>query len=230
MAGDTRERILDVAERLFGAAGFASTSLRDITAEAGVNLAAVNYHFGSKEALLVAILERRIRPVNERRLALLDELEARTANGGGPTLEQIVAAFISPPFQSAMIEVSRRREIMKVVGQLHSQMNPEVRRLFLQQFDETRKRFTASFQRVLPHIDPEEVARRVMYIVGAMMYIMSWGEESGHAPSQAPERSLQSLIEFASAGMAAPATARPGIPLPETVPADAPIAAQGGRA
>ena len=62
MAGETRERILDVAERLFADSGFASTSLRDITAEAGVNLAAVNYHFGSKEALLGAILERRIRP------------------------------------------------------------------------------------------------------------------------------------------------------------------------
>ena len=229
MAGDTRERILDVAERLFAAAGFASTSLRDITAEAGVNLAAVNYHFGSKESLLVAILERRVRPVNERRLALLDELESRTANGG-PTLEQIVAAFVSPPFQSALIEGARRREILKLVGQLHSQVNPEVRRLFIQQFDEVRVRFTASLQRVLPDIDPEEVARRMMYIVGAMIYMMSWGEESGHPPSQAPERLLQSLIEFASAGMAAPQTVASGIPALETLPAGASIAAHGGPA
>ena len=229
MAGETRERILDVAERLFANTGFASTSLRDITAEAGVNLAAVNYHFGSKEALLVAILERRIRPVNDRRLALLDELESRTADGG-PTLEQIVAAFVSPPFQSALIEGARRREILKLVGQLHSQVNPEVRRLFIQQFDEVRVRFTASLQRALPDIDPEEVARRVMYIVGAMIYMMSWGEESGHPPSQAPERLLHSLIEFASAGMAAPTTVPAGIPAPAALPTDASIAAHGGHA
>ena len=230
MAGETRERILDVAERLFAAAGFASTSLRDITAEAGVNLAAVNYHFGSKESLLVAILERRIRPVNERRLALLDELESRTANGG-PTLEQIVAAFVSPPFQSAMVDRARSREILKLAGQLHSQANPEVRRLFLlQQFGEVRKRFTATFQRALPDIDPAEVARRVMYIVGAMSLMMSWGEESGHPPSQAPERQLRSLIEFASAGMAAAETATPGIVAPDTLPTDASIAAHGGPA
>ncbi|MXY18101.1 MAG: TetR/AcrR family transcriptional regulator [Acidobacteria bacterium] len=228
MAGETRERILEVAERLFATAGFASTSLRDITAEAGVNLAAVNYHFGSKEALLVAILERRIRPRKYRRRALLDELEARAY--GGPTVEQIVAAFVSPPFQSALIEGSRRREMLKLVGQLHSQVNPEFRRLFIQQFDEVRIRFTASLQRVLPDIDPEEVARRVMYIVGAMIYMMSWGEESGHPPSQAPERLLQSLIEFASAGMAAPATAPAGIPAPETLPTDASVAAHGGHA
>ena len=229
MAGDTRERILDIAERLFADAGFASTSLRDITAEAGVNLAAVNYHFGSKESLLVAILERRIRPVNDRRLALLDELESRTAHGE-PTLEQIVAAFVSPPFQSAIIEGARRREILKLVGQLHSQVNPEVRRLFIQQFDEVRIRFTAAFQRALPDIDPEEVARRVMYIVGSMIYMMSWGEESGHPPSQAPERLLQSLIAFASAGMAAPARAPAGIPAPGTLPTEASISAHGGHA
>ena len=219
MAAETRERILDVTEHLFAASGFVSTSLRDITNEAGVNLAAVNYHFGSKEALLVAILERRIRPVNERRLALLDKLESQTANGG-PTLEQIVTAFVSPPFQSAVIGGIRHREILKLVGQLHSQVNPEFRRLFIQQFEEVRIRFTASFQRALPDIDPEEVGRRVMYVVGAMIYIMSWGEESGHSPSQAPDRLLQSLIDFASAGMAAP----------ESLPAGAPFAAERGHA
>lgn len=219
MAAETRERILDVAERLFAASGFVSTSLRDITNEAGVNLAAVNYHFGSKEALLVAILERRIRPVNDQRLALLDDLESRTANGG-PTLEQIVAAFVCPPFQSAVIAGTHRREILKLVGQLHSQANPEIRRLFIQQFDEVRIRFTASLQRALPDIDPEEVARRVMFVVGSMIYIMSWGEESGHSPSHAPDRLLQSLIDFASAGMAAP----------ETLPAGASVPAHGGHA
>ena len=219
MAAETRERILDVAERLFAASGFVSTSLRDITNEAGVNLAAVNYHFGSKEALLVAILERRIRPVNERRLALLDELEAPAANGG-PTPEEIAAAFVGPPFQSALIAGARRREILKLVGVLQSQVNPEVRRLFAKQFDEVRIRFTASFQRALPDIDPDEVARRLMYVVGAMGFIMSWGEESGDPLSQAPERLLQSLIDFASAGMTAP----------ETLPAGVPVSGPGGHA
>ena len=59
MAGHTKDRILDVAETLFADNGFAATSLRDITHEAGVNIAAVNYHFGSKDALLGAVFERR---------------------------------------------------------------------------------------------------------------------------------------------------------------------------
>ena len=91
-------------------------------------------------------------------------------------------------------------------------------------------RFTASFQRALPDIDPDEVARRMMYIVGAMSYIMMWGEQSGHLPAQPPERLQQSLIDFASAGMAAPETAASGIPAPETLPAGAAVAAPGGPA
>ena len=229
MAGDTRERILDVAERLFADSGFASTSLRDITAEAGVNLAAVNYHFGSKEALLGAILERRIRPMNDRRLALLDQVEAE-AGAGAAAVEQIVAAFLHPAFQQVAAMGSHRRQLLKLLGQLHTQANPETRKLFFRQFDEVRMRFTASFQRALPDIDPDEVARRMMYIVGAMSYIMMWGEQSGHLPAQPPERLQQSLIDFASAGMAAPETAASGIPAPETLPAGAAVAAPGGPA
>ena len=66
--GDTKERILDSAEKLFADAGFDGTSLRGITAGAGVNLAAVHYYFGSKEALVQAVLARRLEPINRRRI------------------------------------------------------------------------------------------------------------------------------------------------------------------
>ena len=72
---DTKERILNAAERLFGEHGFAGTSLRAITKEAGVNLAAIHYHFGSKEALLLEALHRYAAPVNQQRLQLLQEVE-----------------------------------------------------------------------------------------------------------------------------------------------------------
>ena len=71
---DTKEKILDTAERLIGEQGYAATSLRQIIAEAGVNLAAVHYHFGSKEDLLDAVVVRKAGPVNEARLARLDRV------------------------------------------------------------------------------------------------------------------------------------------------------------
>src|SRR4051812_50014156 len=79
---DTKEIILDTAERLFAERSYASVSLREITAEAGVNLAAVNYHFGSKDALLLAVFQRRAVDLNRERPNLLREAESRA--GGRP--------------------------------------------------------------------------------------------------------------------------------------------------
>ena len=90
----TRERILDAAEQLFSRAGFNGASLRPITTDAGANLAAVHYHFGSKEALLKAVVARRIDPVNQQRLALLAEYEQ--AGGGALSVEEVVHAFVQP--------------------------------------------------------------------------------------------------------------------------------------
>lgn len=229
MAGDTRKRILDVAERLFADSGFASTSLRDITAEAGVNLAAVNYHFGSKEALLGAILERRIRPMNNRRIVMLNKVEAE-AGAGGATVARIVAAFVDPAFKQVMAMGSHRRQLLKLLGQLHTQATPDTRKLFFRQFDEVRIRFTASFQRALPDIDSDEVARRVMYVVGSMSYIMMWAELPDQTRTATPDKLRQSLIDFASAGMAAPETAPTRTAAPATLPAGTSMAAHGGDA
>src|SRR5262245_47872957 len=94
-AVETRNRLLDAAEALFMEHGFEATSLRAITAAADANLAAVNYHFGSKEALFEAVLTRRLDPMNQQRVNLLDALEAES---GGESLgcEQILSAMLIP--------------------------------------------------------------------------------------------------------------------------------------
>src|SRR5438874_976468 len=94
-AAATKERILDVAESLFMEHGFEATSLRSITAAAAANLAAVNYHFGSKEELFEAVLTRRLDPMNQERLDLLTALE-RDAAPTPVTCEQILSAMFVP--------------------------------------------------------------------------------------------------------------------------------------
>src|SRR5258706_5348329 len=98
---DTRSRILDVAEELFGEHGLDRVSIRDITTKAKVILAAINYHFGSKEDLIAAVFERRVVPVNEARLAALDEVE-KAAGKKGPKLEAILESFIRPSLQCSL--------------------------------------------------------------------------------------------------------------------------------
>ena len=90
----TRGRIFVAAERLFALMGFAEVSVRDITAEAGVNLAAVNYHFGSKDALLFEIFRTRSGEINRARARMLHEAE--DAHGGAPPLRAILTALITP--------------------------------------------------------------------------------------------------------------------------------------
>src|SRR5438876_3885821 len=90
---ETRTRILDAAEELFMQHGFEGTSMRLLTAKAGVNLAAVNYHFGSKDALIEAVFRRRLDPMNIARIAELDNLEAADST---PSPDAIIRAFITP--------------------------------------------------------------------------------------------------------------------------------------
>src|SRR6476659_7818141 len=94
-AGATKARILDAAEMLFMEHGFEATSLRAITAAAAVNLAAVNYHFGSKEELFQSVLPRRLDPMNQRRLELLTRFEAEAAPKPLPC-DRILSALLIP--------------------------------------------------------------------------------------------------------------------------------------
>src|SRR5213594_4298055 len=109
---DTRSRILDVAEELFGEQGLDRVSIRDITRKAKVNLAAINYHFGSKEDLVVAVFERRVVPVNEARLAALDAVE-QAAGKKSPKLEAILDAFIRPALQRSLQAPKSERAFSK---------------------------------------------------------------------------------------------------------------------
>src|SRR5829696_3011218 len=101
MPPDTKDRILDSAEFLFAQHGVAATSLRALTEHAGVNLASVNYHFKSKDALVQAVLYRRLNPINVRRMELLNSILKRAA-GGRPEVEEILDAFYRPPVEEAM--------------------------------------------------------------------------------------------------------------------------------
>ena len=95
IAQDTKKSLLDAAEALIAEHGVAGASLRAITTRAGANLAAANYHFGSKKALARAVIARRFGPVNTERLRLLDEAE-QASGDDAVDLETLVRAFVGP--------------------------------------------------------------------------------------------------------------------------------------
>src|SRR5574340_1262412 len=191
---DTREKILDAAEQAFAEQGYDATSLRGVTGMAKVNLAAIHYHFGSKEELLKAVILRRIEPLNCERLALLDEFEQ--AAGGAPLpLERVVEAFIAPTVH--MVTQSGARMFPRLLARLYAESDllPE---LFRSQFDKLFLRFSVAVRRALPGISEEELGHRLLLAVGVIaqaMRLLGNGEETGRAQAR--------LINFICAGIRA---------------------------
>ena len=199
---DTKDKILDTAERLIGERGYAATSLRQIIAEAGVNLAAVHYHFGSKEDLLDAVVARKVTPVNEARLNHLERAEAE-APDGTPEVEKILESFFLPTAEVA----SHNPGFVRLMGQMLAEgMMP---RIVERHFQATGLRFVAALRRALPRLPEEELLWRVHFMIGAMAHTMCrapvFPQMAGNASDMEPR--MKRLVTFLSAGFRAAATA-----------------------
>jgi AcrR family transcriptional regulator len=196
----TKEKILDTAERLIASQGFAATSLRQIISEAQVNLAAVHYHFGSKEELLDQLVLRKVTRVNEERGALLDRFECEA--GGGPvSVEKILTAFFQP-----MIEAGcRNPQFVRVMGRLIAEgMIPSIAE---KHFQPTTSRFVAALRRALPDLSDGELFWRVQFMFGAMSHTvggLALAVPQMHGDGADFELIMRRLMAFLGAGMSAP--------------------------
>jgi len=189
---------MDTAVRVFAEQGYGGTSLRHIIAEAQVNLAAIHYHFGSKEELLDAVIGQKVRPANQERLKRLGQIEARAA-GGPAALEEILEAFLEP----AMLAASQDAEFPRMMGRLIGEgLMPAVAR---KHFSEVGQRFTVALRRELPDLSEAEVAWRVHFLVGAMAHCLCRGPEDwqGQRTLDSAEM-VKELVTFLAAGFRAP--------------------------
>lgn len=201
---DTRSRILDVAEELFGERGLDRVSIRDITREAKVNLASINYHFGSKEDLIAAVFERRVVPVNEARLAALDVVE-KSAGKKIPKLEAILEAFIRPTLQSSLKPSKGGTAFSKLFGRCLSEPSPEVEALLKRQFEPLVERMDAALKKALPHLSRSEIFWRMKFTYGALHHWLLTKDKfrPDWVENVDVETQTQKLISFAAAGFRA---------------------------
>src|SRR5712671_2315785 len=201
---DTRSRILNVAEELFGELGLDRVSIRDITRKAKVNLAAINYHFGSKEDLIAAVFERRVVPVNEARLAALDAVE-QSAGKRIPKLEAILEAFIRPALQSSLNASRGGTAFSKLFGRCLSEPSPEVEALLKRQFEPLVERMDAALLKALPHLSRSEIFWRMKFTYGALHHWLLTKDKfrPDWVQDVDVETQTQKLISFAAAGFRA---------------------------
>lgn len=176
---DTVKRILDAAEVLFAQKGFAETSLRAITSKAGVNLAAVNYHFGSKEALIQAVFERYLTPFCQALDAKLDELEER----GEVPLERLLGMASRLALGSQGDEPRRAMIFFRLSGQAYSQPQNHLRAYLREHYGNVFRRFLGLLRTAVPEVPPMEMFWRVHFSLGAVIFTLS-GMESLQAISK----------------------------------------------
>lgn len=210
MVPNTRQKILDAAEKLFARQGFESTSLRSIIASAGVNLAAIHYHFRGKEGLIRAVIERRFARVNDERLRLLAEYENR-AEGRTPLVEEILDAFLAPMLRLGLLHSGQGRLLMQLAGRLLQASDGMLEKAAGSEFERVAVRFLAAFQKAVP-LTKQEIAWRMNFTIGAAARALFGGipirvlSSASHEDLQERdvERVLQRLIAYTAAGMKAP--------------------------
>lgn len=164
---DTVERILDAAEALFSEKGFAETSLRNITTKAGVNLAAVNYHFGSKKSLIQAVFARYLTPFSIQFANQLDETNQKR------TTEQLLKLLVVTLSKSGLEKPEKFAVFMRLLGLAYSQGQGHLRKFLTSEYGDVFKRYMKEINRITPQLTPMERFWRIHFMLGAAVFTMS---------------------------------------------------------
>ncbi len=205
MAGtqfSTKDRILGAAEELFAQHGFSGTSLRQVTSRADVNIAAVNYHFGSKENLVNEVFRRRMDVMSAERLSRL--ADARKQHPG--QLEPVLAAFVEPALALAQ-DRQGGGAFIRVIARAYAEKNDSLRKFLSEQYGHVLREFGKAIAACLPELSKEELYWRLDFLAGALTYAMAdFGlikRPAGVSEAAHRERAAQALIRYAAAGFKA---------------------------
>jgi len=192
--GDTPTKILDAAQQLFIARGYAATSLRSISTAAGVNLSATHYHFGSKEGLFEAVIDRHVGPLNAARLRALSEVQT----GPKPNSPaQIVQAFLQPTVSDNTISV-----LPTLIARIFSEPEAMTKSLLQAKFGSTVEQFVTALRPLLPQLSDSQLRWRFHFLIGAMIHHLNFDRPLGSdIAGPAPSGGFAELLSFASAGL-----------------------------
>lgn len=196
---------MGIAEQLFADKGFEAVSVRDITKLAKTNVAAVNYHFGSRDELLALVMMRNMQPVTEERLLRLDALENKWSNKAAP-LEEIIDALVRPlatrPRKSELPE----RWFYQLLGRIFAQQGDGLPGMIEELMRQTAVRFTKAFAKALPSLSSEELAWRIHFLIGGMIHLLSHQDlldriSGGASGKPTMEATLGRFIRYSASGL-----------------------------
>jgi AcrR family transcriptional regulator len=215
---ETINVLLNAAEELFAIHGYDGATLRNITQKARVNLAAAHYHIGDKKSLYVLILGRRLRPINESRLAALEQAELQA--GGQPVpLARIIELMARPFFKLAADQSGGGHHFARLFGRSLSEPLPFMDEFLAQEFQPAMARFGQALRRHAPNLTPEEFLWRLGFVIGAMHHTLATLHRMkdltrGICRNHDHAGALQRFIPFAAAAFSPSAGTGPDSSIP----------------
>ncbi|WP_427979727.1 TetR/AcrR family transcriptional regulator [Agarivorans sp.] len=207
MRQGTKSKILDAAERLFAERGFADTSLRLITSHAEVNLASVNYHFGSKKELIQAVLMRYLEqfmPLVDQ--AMLQHLEAADA----PNLKQVFSSFLNPLLEMNKVKKHGTAMFLLLLGRGYTDSQGHLRRFITHHFGEVLSHFQQAVRRAYPELSDSDIFWRLHFTLGTVVFTMASSTALKEIASADfnedinTEALIKKVIPYLAAGVGAP--------------------------
>jgi AcrR family transcriptional regulator len=202
----TKEHLLDNAEKLFARNGYHSTSMRMLTRKAGVNLSAVNYHFGSKKDLIRSVIERRLTVLNKKREELLDQVLARANQSNTrPCPRDVLKSFIAPTLEFRD-RFPQAAEFPKLISRALTEPDDMVRNMFIEIMTPLFQKLFESLCLALPGLSRTQVYWRLHFCLGSMFHVMNVAERIRIIPDGVEMPASQSqlvepLLDFIAAGM-----------------------------
>ncbi len=203
---DTKQRILDAAEHLFARDGYHATSLRGITTTADANLAAVNYHFGSKEALLEAVIVRRLDPLNEIRRGQLEALLQKAELARElPSCREVLRAFVEPTLRLRQ-QGSEAEDFIALIGRTLAEPRGIAMSIFLRHMQPLLQRIFQALALSLPALTEQDLFWRMHFTMGCLSHIMRCHERYSMVPDNVNidlpvDELIEHFLDFTTAGM-----------------------------
>ncbi len=203
----TKNKILDAAEILFADKGFNGTSLREITSQAEVNLAAVNYHFGSKKELIKAVMSRYMNELSPRLESVLGELCSDEVK---PSLIEVFSAFIEPLLHLNSFKENGTSTFLQLLGRGYTDSQGFLRWFLTTQYPNVIASFTQAVHKAYPELSPEEMFWRLHFTMGTIVFTMSSTEALIDIAQNDFNRDvdisgvIKQVIPYVAAGVGAP--------------------------
>jgi len=201
---NTKTIILEVAARHFAQHGYRGTSVREITKELGINVAAIHYHFGSKEGVYHAVVFQFFNQIREERMALLTACE-KQSNDDPRLLESIFNAMIAPHVR--LVNQPGGVDYLRILSRFNSEPHDITMRVYEEEIDPVRQRIIRVLGRAMPHLPGEELYRAfgfVAILMASALFDAGYETLSGKTPiAKGPDELIESLVTFAAAGFRA---------------------------